>query len=105
MSRAAIHRQVADRLASDLIQEIPAPIGQRAWPVERYFHPNFPVILAAGRQEFLPVLEDLAGAIAIALEPAGSTRRGVRTDELGKTGVALRGGLPLSLHGGATPRT
>lgn len=68
MSRAAIHRQVADRLASDLIQEIPAPIGQRAWPVERYFHPNFPVILAAGRQEFLPVLEDLAGAIAIAFQ-------------------------------------
>lgn len=66
LSRAAVHRQVTDLLASDLIQECPAPVGHRTWAVERYYRPNFPVILAGDRQEFLPVLEDLAGAIATA---------------------------------------
>lgn len=64
LSAPTIHRHITDLLTSDLIREAQAPGGAREWAVERYYRPNFPVILAADRQALAPVLEELAGAVA-----------------------------------------
>ena len=60
LSQPTVHRHITELLASDLIREVAVPVEERSWAVERYYHPNFPVVLSSDRQEFLPVLEGLA---------------------------------------------
>ena len=64
LSQPAVHRHISEMLASDLIREVDVPEEERGWVVERYYQPNFPVLLSTDRQVFLPVLEDLARAFA-----------------------------------------
>jgi DNA-binding transcriptional ArsR family regulator len=64
LSRPAVHRHVTEMLSSDLIREVGPPEGEREWAVERYYEPNFPVLLSADRREFLPVMEELSREFA-----------------------------------------
>jgi DNA-binding transcriptional ArsR family regulator len=64
LSAPAVHRHVAELLASELIREVAAPEDGRRSALERYYRPNFPVVLAADRAALQPVLDDLADAIA-----------------------------------------
>src|SRR5687767_11253105 len=66
LSAPAVHRHVAELLASELIREVAAPEDGRRSALERYFRPNFPVVLAADRAELQPALDELADAFAAA---------------------------------------
>jgi DNA-binding transcriptional ArsR family regulator len=63
LSSPAVHRHVAELLASELIREVAAPEDGRRSAVERYYQPNFPVVLAADRAALQPVLNELADEI------------------------------------------
>ena len=64
ISAPAVHRHVVDLLADELIQEVDVVAPQRSRGSERYYRPNFPVVLAADRAALQPVLEELAADIA-----------------------------------------
>jgi predicted ArsR family transcriptional regulator len=66
ISAPAVHRHVVDMLADELIQEVDLVAPQRSRGSERYYRPNFPVVLATDRAAFQPVLEDLSADIAAA---------------------------------------
>src|ERR687897_1894553 len=66
ISAPAVHRHVVDMLADDLIQEVDLAAPQRSRGSERYYRPNFPVVLAADRAALQPILEELAVDIAAA---------------------------------------
>ena len=64
ISQPAVHRHISELLASDLIREVNVSEAERASPVERFYRPNFPVVLAEDRAAFQPVLEQLAREFA-----------------------------------------
>ncbi|MDP9310051.1 MAG: MarR family transcriptional regulator [Chloroflexota bacterium] len=64
LSSPAVHRHITEMLASELIREVDVPDADRMSPVERYYRPNFPVVLAQDRAAFQPVLEELAREFA-----------------------------------------
>ena len=64
ISAPAVHRHIVDMLADELIEEVDLAAPQRSRVSERYYRPNFPVVLAADRSALEPVIEDLATAIA-----------------------------------------
>src|SRR5581483_7274877 len=64
LSPPAVHRHITELLASELIREAPVAPPKRRSTLERYYRPAFPVVLAADRRAFLPILASLADAIA-----------------------------------------
>ncbi len=64
ISAPAVHRHVVDLLGDELIREVDLVAPQRSRGSERYYRPNFPVVLAADRAALQPVLEELAAGIA-----------------------------------------
>jgi hypothetical protein len=66
ISAPAVHRHIVDMLADELIQEVELAAPRRSRGSERYYRPNFPVVLAADQARLQPVLEDLAADIAMA---------------------------------------
>ena len=64
ISQPAVHRHITELLASDLICEVEVSAAERGSPVERFYRPNFPVVLAEHRAAFQPVLEQLAREFA-----------------------------------------
>jgi len=64
ISAPAVHRHIVDMLGDELIQESDLEAPPRNRVSERYYRPNFPVVLAADRTVLQPVLEDLAADIA-----------------------------------------
>ena len=66
ISVPAVHRHVTGLLADELILEVDPPAAERSWGSERYYRPNFPVVLAADCVILQPVLDELADRIAAA---------------------------------------
>ena len=64
LSPPAVHRHVVELLGSELIREVATPEDGRRSAVERYYRPNFPVVLAADRAALQPVLDEIADQIA-----------------------------------------
>src|SRR5215217_9010454 len=64
ISAPAVHRHIVDMLADELIHEVDPAAVERSRGSERYYRPNFPVVLAADRASLQPVLEELAADIA-----------------------------------------
>ena len=64
LSPPAVHRHVVELLASELIREADAPEDGRRSALERYYQPNFPVVLAADRAMLQPVLDQIADQFA-----------------------------------------
>jgi DNA-binding transcriptional ArsR family regulator len=64
ISAPAVHRHIADMLRDELIQESDLRASQRNRASERYYRPNFPVVLTDDRTVLQPILEDLAADIA-----------------------------------------
>ena len=60
LSQPTVHRHITEMLSADLIREVEVSGGERAWVVERYYAPNFPVVLTSLRRALSPVLEELA---------------------------------------------
>jgi DNA-binding transcriptional ArsR family regulator len=67
LSAPTIHRHITELLANELILETDVPEQDRESVVEHYYRPNFPVVLAADRREFQPVLEMIADEFSAAM--------------------------------------
>jgi predicted ArsR family transcriptional regulator len=89
----AVHRHMVDLLADELVKEVDAT-AQRSRGSERYYRPNFPVVLAADRAALQPVLEDLAADIATQFQ----RRQGALADALAQTSLPARGEPVEMLH-------
>jgi DNA-binding transcriptional ArsR family regulator len=87
ISAPAVHRHVVDLLADELIQEVELVAPQRSRSSERYYRPNFPVVLAADRAALQPILEDLA----VDLTAAFHRRLEALTDTFAQTSLPARG--------------
>jgi hypothetical protein len=87
ISAPAVHRHVAGLLADELIQEVDLPAAERTRGSERYYRPNFPVVLAADRAALQPVLEDLATDITAAFHH----RREALANAFAQTSLPSRG--------------
>jgi DNA-binding transcriptional ArsR family regulator len=87
LSPPAVHRHVAALLASELIREEAAPAGGRRSALERYYRPNFPVVLAADRAALQPALDGLADAFAAAFRDGQAPLAGA----FRRTGLPARG--------------
>jgi DNA-binding transcriptional ArsR family regulator len=86
LSAPAVHRHVTELLASELIREA-APLGDgRRSGVERYYQPNFPVVLAADRAVLQPALDDLASACVAAFR----AQHDALAAAFARTGLAAR---------------
>ena len=86
ISAPAVHRQIAGLLADELIQEVDPP-AERSRSSERYYRPNFPVVLAADRAALQPVLEELAAEIAAVFRQ----RQEALAHALAETSLSARG--------------
>jgi len=64
LSQPTIHRHITDLLASELIREESVPEDERAWVVERYYRPNFPIIHATDLAAVSPLLDELSDIFA-----------------------------------------
>ena len=93
LSQPAIHRHIAELLASDLIREVAVSPADRAWAVERYYRPNFPVVLAADSRLFEPAIEALADQVAALFRE----HRPTLVDLCARTGLADDGRQPEEL--------
>ena len=87
LSPPAVHRHVAELLASELIREVPIPRAARRSPTERHYRPAFPVVLAADRRDLQPVLAELADALAGAF----GARRTALEEAFARTDLSARG--------------
>jgi len=87
LSAPAVHRHVAELLASELIREVAAPEDGRRSALERYYRPTFPVVVAADRLAFQPILEELARAFAEAFRAEQQPLQ----EAFSRTGLPARG--------------
>ena len=95
ISAPAVHRHVAGLLADELIQEVDLVAPQRGRGSERYYRPNFPVVLAADRAALQPVLEDLATDVATLFQ----RRQETLASALAQTSLPARGEpMEMLLH-------
>jgi hypothetical protein len=94
ISAPAVHRHIGDMLADNLIQEVDLAAPQRSRGSERYYRPNFPVVLAADRDALQPVLEDLAADIAAVFQQ----RQEALANALADTSLPARGEPVELLH-------
>jgi DNA-binding transcriptional ArsR family regulator len=68
LSPPTVHRHIMELLANELIREVDAPADGRRSAVERYYQPNFPVVVSADRAALEPVLSELADTFAAAFQ-------------------------------------
>ena len=87
LSAPAVHRHVVELLVSELIREVVWPEEGRRSALERYYRPNFPVVLAADRAALQPALDGLADAFAAAFRAGQAPLEGA----FGRTSLPERG--------------
>ncbi|MBW3633899.1 MAG: helix-turn-helix domain-containing protein, partial [Chloroflexi bacterium] len=87
ISAPAVHRHVVDLLADGLIHEVDLVAPQRSRGSERYYRPNFPVVLASDQATLQPALEDLAADITAAFH----RRQEALADAFARTSLPARG--------------
>lgn len=64
LSQPAIYKHVKELLASDLMREADLADGAKAYRVEKYYEPNFPVLLKEDVEQLEPACRLLAERIA-----------------------------------------
>lgn len=64
LSQPAIYKHVTELLASDLIREAHLPDEEKAYRIERYYEPNFPVLLQEDVESLEPICRKVAQRIA-----------------------------------------
>jgi DNA-binding Lrp family transcriptional regulator len=87
ISAPAVHRHVGEMLASELISEVAVTAPERSRSSERYYRPNFPIVLAPDQAALQPVLEDLAADIAAAFH----RRQDALANAVAQTSLPARG--------------
>jgi len=95
LSAPAVHRHVVELLVSELIREVVGPKEGRRSALERYYRPNFPVVLAADRAVLQPALDGLAAAFVADFR----AEHGPLQDAFARTSLPARGdGFEALLH-------
>jgi MarR family len=87
ISAPAVHRHVGEMLTSELIAEVDLTAPERRRGGERYYGPNFPVLLASDQATLQPVLEVLAADIAAAFR----RRQNALLNAFAQTSLPARG--------------
>jgi DNA-binding transcriptional ArsR family regulator len=64
LSQPAIHKHVKELLASDMLRSVSLGDEQKAYRVEHYYEPNFPVLLMEDLAQLEPVCRQVANRIA-----------------------------------------
>lgn len=64
LSQPVIYKHVKEMLASDVIREADLPETEKSYRVERYYEPNFPVLLKEDLSQLEPVIRKVARRIA-----------------------------------------
>ncbi|MGD8758837.1 MAG: winged helix-turn-helix domain-containing protein [Anaerolineales bacterium] len=64
LSQPVIYKHVKEMLASEMIREVPIPSSEKAYRVEKYYGPNFPVLLEEDQAEIDPVCRQVAKQVA-----------------------------------------
>ena len=64
LSQPAVHKHVAELLASDMMRETRLPDEKKTYRVERYYEPNFPVLLQEDVEQLEPICRKVAQRIA-----------------------------------------
>ena len=64
LSQPVIYKHVQDLLASDILREARLPDEEKAYRVERYYEPNFPVLLQEDLARLEPACQKVARRIA-----------------------------------------
>ena len=64
LSQPAIYRHVKELLDSDMMREAHLPDEEKAYRVERYYEPNFPVLLQEDVVQLEPVCRKVAQRVA-----------------------------------------
>lgn len=64
LSQPAIYKHVRELLASDMLREAHLPDDEKAYRVEKYYEPNFPVLLDEDVVQLQPVCQQVAERIA-----------------------------------------
>ena len=64
LSQPAIHKHVKELLASDLLKTVSMPDSEKAYRVEQYYEPNFPVLLIEDLDQLDAVCDRIANQIA-----------------------------------------
>jgi DNA-binding transcriptional ArsR family regulator len=64
LSQPAIYKHVKELLASDMMREAHLPDAEKSYRVEKYYEPNFPVLLKGDVAQMEPVCRKVAESIA-----------------------------------------
>ncbi len=64
LSQPAIYKHVQELLASDLMREAHLPDSEKTYRVEKYYEPNFPILLEEDVAQLEPVCQKIAQRIA-----------------------------------------
>jgi hypothetical protein len=64
LSQPAVHKHVAELLTSDMMREAHLPDEAKTYRVEKYYEPNFPVLLQEDVAQLEPVCRKVAQRIA-----------------------------------------
>ena len=90
LSQPAIYKHVKELLASDMMREAPLPDEEKTYRVERYYEPNFPVLLQEDVTQLEPVCRKIAEEIAkIYWEHRDELEQAFADISLGERGFAL----------------
>ena len=87
LSQPAVHRHVMDMLHVGIIREADLPVSEKRFRVEKYYEPNFPVILESDFEAFRKELEDISRKIVDIFEKEKETLE----EEFRKTGLQQKG--------------
>ena len=90
LSQPAIHKHVQELLASDMVRETPLPDEEKTYRVEKYYEPNFPVLLQEDVGQLEPVCHTIAEEIAkIYWDHRDELQEAFEGTSLGERGFAL----------------
>jgi DNA-binding transcriptional ArsR family regulator len=64
LSQPAVYKHVKELVASDMMREAHLPDAEKAYRVEKYYEPNFPVLLKEDVIQLEPVCQKVAHRIA-----------------------------------------
>jgi len=64
LSQPAISKHVKELLAADMLREADLPSNEKAYRIEKYYEPNFPVLLKEDVEQMEPVVQKVAQSIA-----------------------------------------
>jgi DNA-binding transcriptional ArsR family regulator len=64
LSQPAIYKHVKELLVSDMMREAPLPDAEKTYRVEKYYEPNFPILLEEDVDQLEPVCQKIAARIS-----------------------------------------